>query len=654
MNKSKLKRIKKDIDKLLTKGQYFEFLEKLEEFDLNEEYAKEKKDIWHKISKRSLRQQSGLEEFLVKSANINTYPDFPDVKFLFLLKEFLNNDKIPEEITALKGLSLPAEELRKKILTWNDKTVPEKKLRALLTNLAVKPEKVTKKSYTDIAAQIKNCALSESLNALSENIATVKRLNENSVNIIDYDRLNKIDNKLEKLAEKMPENIAQVLLYPFVCHTSKHLKSIAVKNDPSKLADFISSMPYLFKLTTGEKCEEIKSSLTNYGDVGIEHSYIEKKLSQAGFEEKAALIWKIRHQINNIETKEEYSPYLKTIYNDILEHVYNQLDNLTDREKKELPRVLGNTLVQDLPLIYDDLEGISNLLQKSAESMCLNSKLALLSLLLSEKMKKNKLRKQAEDALNNLQKPTEDDLGWLIEHFTFIIYPHVKNLKPLIDLYGNNEMFNKKIAYTILGNAEHDMITNTKRESELPNFFSIFMTPEKANENLSILRREIDSFKEYKVFSEIKNSLHCFPDNCFTEESFICLFNVIYKKSGIVSLIEELENTVLKAKEDMDNPFGMIFSKAAVTDHLKMKEKAIVEVLKKHWDDLNNVNIKTIEKISKIIMSRYSTDSILIRLSNLLDNRYQKGEKELVNLRDNVSGLLMQMRREKPKKRKKP
>ncbi|MBF0515665.1 MAG: hypothetical protein HQK97_00920 [Nitrospirae bacterium] len=658
MNKSKERRVKKDLDKLLSSGSYWQWLEKINADDLqeirNEGIDKQIKDVWQTLTKQALRLPQRLTDFLHKIKGITSYPDMPDVKFLFLLRDFIYEAKDPTQLMALKGLSLSAEELRRRVATWRDEDFPEKKIRKQISKFVESPQKVTKKYFIDLAAQTKELLDEELLPSfkwLSDDIAFFRGLGTKRLTSVNIPRLRDVDRNLSFLSEGLPVALFRVVSYPFVFHAARYLRLLS-GGAPEAVAKTVSAIPLLFSLVAGDKAQEVKEKLMHYNPTNLlDHDYIIKIITHGSFEQKISLIGKIRRA--DIEERKDYRKYEFSLYKAVLSEVIMRSSHISEREKMELPRVLGGAIAHDLHLIFGSANELADLLLLAAEGGCLEIRLAMLSVLVAEDLNNGKLKEYAEHALRNPQKITEEELDWLMSGYGFLVFPRVSQLKPLLDLLKYDIKLIETLADMFFRDLERELFINTalKHKARLP----IPLPMPNANlkerkEELRILRKELASLQDYEPFNFIRDYLECYPDGFITANAYRCVLNMKYKRRGVAALIREFVKSNSK-KSELDHLKDEMLEVLVFGDVLESQE-IIFDMIKDHWEDLKTAAASAIDDLTEIIIRYYYKDSILIRLNNLLQQRCQNGEAEFISIQNRVAEALERLKKAKPKGRR--
>ncbi len=655
MNKGKLKRIKKELEKLLRAGHYWEWLAEAEKASLGDEYKKEHYEVWQSLVKRALRLPSGFEEFLAKSEGVAQHPDTPDVRLLFLLKNFINEDRINDEMINIKGLSLAAEELRKKALSWEDDFFPEKRIRRLFTLFIKKPHSVTKKHYRDIGSLVKNTSLAQPFTLLEKEIDYIRKLSSKKLAEPDSVRLKHTDSLAKSISNQLSQSIQRIVFHPFEYHVSKYLKGLAEKGHTAEIARTAQALPFLFSLAAGEKAGAIKEQLMHIDSGIVDHPLLLKKLATASFEEKIAFIVKLRSLPKEDYGSDEYSQIIRNLYLDILPQIAKRCELLHEREKRELPKVIGPIILRDLHLLWNSIYDLAEILKITAEASCLDIKLSLLSLMVAKDLLDSRLKEYAMNSLKKLPPPGKGDIAWLMQDFRFLVFPKISSLKPLIDLYGSDAPCVHEITGKILEETEMSLSKHSfmiKGTGLLSLFTQEFPVPfEEVKKEIPTLRRELNTFKDYKTFSVITEYLDCFPENYFTTGGYKRTLKSMYEKTDLGFLVDTFESIIGRSSTEMRMFGGSRLSSNLLEDIVREQENACLDVIKEHWDDLKTAGFKTIMKLFKIITEKYTDGGLLIRLHNILEYRFGSGEKEVGPLRDRVWDLLSQYSRQANKSR---
>ncbi|MEW6609235.1 MAG: hypothetical protein AB1414_17620, partial [bacterium] len=312
MNKGQRRRLQKERGKLLSSGHYWEWLQSLEKTGYREFLPKEWKEVWSMLARRAVRLPASLNEFFKNIQRISRYPELMEIKFLLLLRDFIEKDISADAFSQIKGLPFPAEEIRKKVITWNDRLFEEKRFRELLTTFVSQPDKVTKKHFSKLAALTEKTILYSPIQRLSEFVG------EKGVSIRN---LSVIDSLLNQLSEELPSPLQQLLFYPYLYYINNYLQDIVEHGDYMRLAEIVSDIPFIFPLITGKKTEKALAKLAEINLKTMDDTFLSRKVLEATLEEKVTLIANMRHLIKDEYLEEKYLPYLRTLYQGLLRDI---------------------------------------------------------------------------------------------------------------------------------------------------------------------------------------------------------------------------------------------------------------------------------------------------------------------------------------------
>ena len=83
--KKKIQKIKRDADKLLRTGRYWEWLQAIEAGKLERQYPRERDQVWNTLIRKALRLARDFEEFCANVENIKDPPNRADFRLLMAL-----------------------------------------------------------------------------------------------------------------------------------------------------------------------------------------------------------------------------------------------------------------------------------------------------------------------------------------------------------------------------------------------------------------------------------------------------------------------------------------------------------------------------------------------------------------------------------------
>lgn len=667
MGKAKQKRIKKEIEKLFQTGRYWDWFALVENEGVGSSYTKEWQEAWKIVARRAFRLSENLQDFWNNIEKIENYPDSPDLRLLFLLRDFVDGKEVKEDLSALEGLSPQAEPLRGKALSWQEGFFSENKLKKVLAAFADLPGKVNRKSYSALAQLTKGADLAVPVDILGQEIDDLRNLNSKkttgrALNQTHLRKLEALDSNLKTISRQVLHPFFQILVAPFVYQFTQLLQTLSRNGQMTAAIEVVSFAPFLFSLAAGERLEEIRDHLSRFypkllsendGAPGRENS-------KASLEEKAALLGKMRSVVKT-KAREEFLERFNSLYKDLLSDIAGQREKLSEREKREMTRVMGTFLVQDIDFLWDcipDNEGIRSLadiLIRISRAGCLEVKLSLLSLIVADMLRNKLLREHAESALKDLPSTGKEDVWWILNQYEFLIFPHVSLLKPVIARLDPRESFMPEIAERILDEFEGCMFVNTlaTKFKDAHLFKEVWgRKSEKglAEKELATLRKEIGILNDCEPFSILTEYVGCYPEGVFTEKAYRCFLEMMYRKGGgidgILCILEDVLNRLYNVRQGArEYPTAPLFE-----SFFEDKRRILFAFLKEYPDALKTIKLERVEKLIDLLtQEKFNEDigSLLIALSNILGERAKSGEKEAGNLNAKLMDLLIKSKRKK-------
>jgi len=647
------KRLRKELDKYWRTGRNWEWLALVEKENLHRNYPREEQEAWNGLVKRALRLPANLQEFWTRLPSIKKYPSLPDFRCLLLLRDFVAGKEVRSDLTALRNLTFPAESLRQKALSWQDDFFPEKKIRSLLAAFLHHPEKVTPKFYSSLASFVGGTELATVLTDLGSKFDGVRRLNRKTrgrrrlgseilKKVADADRL------LKELSGVLALPLQEILFYPFLFQVHSFFREGVEKEAVPILLRVASSMPFMFLKAAGEKGEELQKHLlgANATLSDLDRSYL-AKISGGSLEEKAALVGRMRSPLQK-GAGDEYYDQFRQLYQSLLTDLAARQESLPERERRELAQVMASSVLKDLPLLWtdpDDLGQLMDLLRPMAAIGLGNGKIAVLCLILAEKIQDRDMQKQAQDSLKGQNGPTETDILWVLDSFPELILPEVGYLRALLDIGGMEATFMPALVGRIREELEIFLIIHAvSRKFRGPLSFLYEMSVEDLKIGYYAWRRELAKLKTYPSFSALQEYLACFPEGYFTEKGFQRYLNLRYEREKKLDwFIPELEKhqgkTLLAQKFSEDS-----FLPLSVEEILGEMEKTYFLFLEERFEGLKPASLETLEKLTDILLRRKPTvteGNLLLRISNLLGERLPDGESRVHALREKIMNHLI-------------
>lgn len=270
----------------------------------------------------------------------------------------------------------------------------------------------------------------------------------------------------------------------------------------------------------------------------------------------------------------------------------------------------------------------------------------MLSLLLAEKQGHWRLKGLVEGFLKGQICPTREDIFWLFEEFSEIVFPRVNFLRPLLGLWGDEAPFLQDLARELWAKALPALFVNSMSK-KLDRLFPFTPEGPQADEvkrAVQIFRRDLNGLRSYKPLCHVADLLDCFPDDCFTESGYHRLLGIMLERRGFDSIIEMMESVVRSsAAVGTDGPFLM----NPLRDCFGIQERVFYSFLRENWNGLKTASLQGIQRLIGILSrkeTRPEDRNLLTRIGNLLDERFRDGEKEAGFIKDQLTGEMTKKR----------
>ena len=664
MSKAAQKRFRKELGKMFSAGRYWEWLEALEKESVVADYRREWQEAWQTLARRALRDPQHLEEFLTQTGSLREHPDLSEIQFLFLLKEFIEKDDGAEKLASLKGLGFPGEAIRRQAVSWDNEPFPEEKFRKNLSVLLSKPGEVTQKNYEEIARLVQGTALAIPVRSLGLRVTAMRSVVRRPSKEGGLEKLSDIEFTLKEAGRNLSPHLQRVLFYPFLFHVEKVIQPLLETRQEALIEKIVSSVPYLFGLLAGEKAEGIKRQLSPLNRDLPDGVFLEKIIQGGDFDEKIRLLGRMRFSHPEDGERGAYLDDFLGLYKGIFSDIQRMRQSLSEKERKDLGRVMGSALAKDIHLLWNGLMATEHdlvaILLPAAQSAFLDRRLAMLSLMLAEKQGNYRLKDFAQSFLRDGGSPTREDISWVLDEFDEMVFPRIRALQPLLSLWGSETPFANQIAQKIFSKAFDFLLLNSVSKT----MGGLFPLPkgdrahQEMRREMQILRDELSRLKAYKPIANLEAYLNCFPEDSLTEKGYRRFLDILYEtEKRLDPIIEMITDSLghFPAREQI-GPFSPFFG-----DYRKIQEKGFFDFLRDHWDSLKRSKLENLERLSHVLLRNETLPenrNLVLRMSNLLEERLQQGEQEAGRLRQELMDALIRRRTEwrpatKPKMKRK-
>ncbi|MBU4449438.1 MAG: hypothetical protein KKD99_12700, partial [Proteobacteria bacterium] len=471
MAKTKKKRVSKELVKLWRNAKYWEWLRLVEQEGLVNAQPAQWQEAWHNLCRWALRLPGHLEEFWQRLAELKNIPDNPDIVLICQLKDLLEDKDVRPAIAALTGLSPAAQLLREKLLSWSWESAQDKKIGRPIKILINQPEKVTGRTFTELGTLLAPTPLSESLQSLSKAITQIRKLNSktakgnrNWVGLTDRD-LKILDNRLDRIAGSLDPVLREVLLYPFIYQAIQHFERLVAREDFAELSHLAAVISFLFSQAAGSQEEYLKNRCRHLaGEFATEKEavdYLKQALPQ-DLETKVAALGQVRLALKSLDPSERLLREFHNFYKRVLDEIGKRQKELSPREKINLMRVMDPIIFMDLEWLPDEPYELRFFLNKSIGSGCAGALICTLTLLTAELTSDRGLKQKALANLEKLPYSGDNQINRVLENFDEPIFPHVRLIKPLLELYPTEINLRKLLFDRVLDEAKTFLLINAR------------------------------------------------------------------------------------------------------------------------------------------------------------------------------------------------
>ena len=662
INKGKLKREKRELERLFNQGRHWEFLQNVEKEGFEAAFPQETGKAWRALVRDAFITPEKMSGFFRRRHELTSAPQLPDLHFLSLAERFIDGADVAAEVATLKSLTPAPHSMAKRLLQWDDAQTDTRNIESLLTLFVTAPEKVAAKQVGEAARFFQSPPGDGALNVLSHYFEVLRKANLKGAvakkrDGIHLDWLAKNDLELSDAAGTVPENIYRLLLAPLLWRLGRLYENYCQEDNAFAL-ELAEVMPYLTARLAGDRWSEVERLLYE-DDLSAMYEddprYVRKKIAAAEFPEKVRLLRTLAMTLHNITADEEddfnifddesaskHEQQIRAdymlLYKDVLAEIGRNRAELSPREQRELAQVMGDVLEEGFHSFAGDPRHGTDFLQAVAQAGLLNTKLALTALLIARPTGNRTLREAAESALTTLPPLVKGDIQWLFRSFGFLSYPNIAELSPLIRQVKDDVPMLELIADLVA-----IQVTRRLVENGMTNFpgFDIFGSLMKGStrnmkQEMTNFRNELKNFSDIDAFDQLFLLAESYPEGFVTEAGFKKVLAANYARLGIVDIIRRMKQLppLPPGLGDMDPELFAMFG---------MELRASLDLLKQHFSDLHDVPLESLATLIEILekADRRSVEAgFLVRLSTLLQERRAAGELDAAPLGIRVEALV--------------
>lgn len=650
MNKGKLKRLRKTLDRLRQEGRHWEWLRQVEQEGLVEEQKKEWNEVWYAVVKRALRAPAGLEEFILYSEGLKEIPKTPDTDFLMQLIDALEGRSEAQALKAPSGISLQAEPLLQRLQTL-DNALPEKEAAKQFQLFIKKPLQIQEEHFQRLSACMTGTKAGDSVREMGRCLNVLAQGTGKHRIIHDSDRYRRIDNQLKNIAVTIQTDLFELLLYPFLYHLNNTVSSFVKKDDFGSLAELVSGSPFLFGRLAEDKAASVKEQLVRFSAGEIDKAAVNRVIREGTAEEKAAMIGRVRMLFKD----EDQAYVIIKLYLNLLESFFlliaKQRAGMSAREQGEMSGVFDRMLKTDLPLFLESPESaevLARILSVTADAGWLSMKTALLSVLLGERLHYGKLRHAGEETARRLGKPAREDVDWVIRQCNVMIFPEMGVLRPLLRLCQDDSTLMKHISTNLLMDifAEVALLPVLKKVERLGRSMGMPDDLMPMSHDVRLLMKEIGLLKDLPNFSEFSAFYDAFPKGVLSDISWQQFLNSMAAGSHGMDHALFVADSMLKKTDHIIDSMGYIVDYTDTARVYKILSDGFVAFLSEHLQKLLHVRPAAVGHLLNILAlfsfkgwsSAYNT--ALMNVYNLLGQRSDSGEENMLRFKTAVKSMM--------------
>ncbi|MDD3580340.1 MAG: hypothetical protein PHW74_04870 [Desulfobacca sp.] len=664
MAKAKQKRVLKEINKLWRTGKYWEWLRLVEQEGLVKAQASQWQEAWHNLSRRALRLPNHLEEFWQRLPKLKNIPDNPDIVFIRLLQDFLDNEAVRPDISSLTDLSPAAQLMREKILGWSWDSGQDKKIDRIIKVLVNQPEKVTGRTFTELNTLLKNHPLSEALRSLSKDINQIRKFNSkaavtrNWVGLTDRE-LKMLDNRLDRLASSLDAVLREVLLYPFIYQAVQLFERLVDREDFDELAHLAAVIPFIFSQAAGPRAEDLKNRCRQLAGEIVTEAEVDDYLKQVlpqDLEAKIAALGKVRLALRALDPSRKLVRRFYNLYERVMDEIGARQTELSPREKFDLMQVMDPIIFRDLDWLMDDPEEVRFFLNRALNSGCGGVMISTLALFTAERTGNRPLKQKAWGNLQNLPYPGDNELIRILDSFEQLIFPSVRLVKDLLDLYPTEVKLRNLLFDRLLTELKMFLVTNAMG-IKFEKSAAINQTLKKVlQQTLQKFKQDLAELEDYEEVMVLKDLAECFSEGYLTAQGYRALFQKVCSRlPSFDDLIFQIDRYFLEIR-GMGHDLDDLFLNMAAGDWLDEQEELLFQFIIEHHDDLRNASPESIE----LIVDRFCHPEFMhpnglnffLQLSSRLEERVKNGEAAATEIQNRIINLLLEYRQTRPTRRK--
>ncbi|OIP91908.1 MAG: hypothetical protein AUK55_10400 [Syntrophobacteraceae bacterium CG2_30_61_12] len=682
--KKKIKKIRREIDRLYQNGRYWEWLQRIQAEQIADQYPRELDQAWKSLTRKALRLPAGLEEFRARVSDQLNPPKLPDFDFLMALKRLCDgDDSALRDLATIKGLSPAAAILRDRARGWGVGIWDRNRLSKLLKPFAEQPESVTQRHFEQLGMAVGQSELAVRVKQLGTELPAFRRLNQRPTvrrgwNAISPTQLKRMDRAVVKASTGLPEALRRLLLLPFCVQVSALLRRFAPERKTDDLAALVAGFPFLFPLVAGDRAEELTDRLMAFNagaTTGLDPQDLKRRIESSSLEDNLLLLNRMRAALQEKPTRQggplsglfdflegpdedlkTRARLFRSLYDKLIAQIAARSKDLPSRENKELRRVMEPIVIGDLPLLFDDASDggrLARLLDRLFTAGCAGKRLALLTLLVARRERLSSLVAAAEQVLDQSSPVDPSDIRWLTEEFDLLYFPRLRVLIPLLDRFRADPSLLTYLIGNIHSMIDEILVTNAMAGRKgLLSFLGGFGTGER-REDFRIVRLELEALKEYPELDRLRTLVACFATGRYTKEGFLGWLAYLRSQSDWPEMLPAELRRLFHRRDNVDEgPLSFGIALGCLDEQIS----ALLGFIKQHSADFQTMDLAAIQELIRLLTAneQFIRDQtiLLIRIGNILEQRLQAGEAEAATVQKVLLPLIKKPAEARPKGRK--
>ncbi|MBU4356460.1 MAG: hypothetical protein KJ822_14125 [Proteobacteria bacterium] len=453
--------------------------------------------------------------------------------------------------------------------------------------------------------------------------------------------------------------LREVLLYPFIYQAIQHFERLVAREDFAELSHLAAVISFLFSQAAGSQEEYLKNRCRHLaGEFATEKEavdYLKQALPQ-DLETKVAALGQVRLALKSLDPSERLLREFHNFYKRVLDEIGKRQKELSPREKINLMRVMDPIIFMDLEWLPDEPYELRFFLNKSIGSGCAGALICTLTLLTAELTSDRGLKQKALANLEKLPYSGDNQINRVLENFDEPIFPHVRLIKPLLELYPTEINLRKLLFDRVLDEAKTFLLINARVIDEEKSVNINKRIKICIKDNIKIFNNDVTELINYEEVVVLKDLLECFPEGYLTANGYRSLLLKIYgRQQSFDYLFSQLDNYLLKVPGNMHGP-DEIFFNFAVGDWLDRQEELLFHFVIDNLDDLQTAPLDTIQ----LVVDRFCQPEFMeskglnffLSLSNRLEGRIKAGESAAEALQNRIMSLLLKYRQTRKRSRR--